>query len=139
MTARSDFDKPVAVQSAWFVAVGCVGFAVDAGGYYLFADTVGLPPLLARLLAFVPATVVTWVLNRSLSFSRVGQARRGLGAQYLRYVAVQSLGIAVSFGVFYVALYSWPMPPMLALALGSLAAMVLNFAGSRLFVFSRGA
>ncbi len=139
MTVRSDFDKPVTVQSAWFIAVGCIGFAVDAGCFYLLADTVGLSPLLARLLAFVPATVVTWVLNRSLSFSGVGQAHRGLGTQYLCYVAVQGLGIALSMGVFYATLHAWHMPPMLALALGSLTAMALNFTGSRLFVFARGA
>lgn len=134
MTAAQGYDKPLVRQLAWFGVVGCIGFSVDAAGYLLLAGPLGLAPLLARLLAFVPATIATWALNRGLAFSRAGPARWGAGAQYLRYLAVQGAGMAVNYGVFYLTHGAWPA--LLALALGSVAAMAFNFAGSRWLVFA---
>lgn len=134
MTAMQGYDKPLARQLAWFALVGCVGFATDAAGYFLLAGPLGLAPLLARLLAFVPATAATWALNRSLAFRRASPARWGAGTQYLRYLTVQGAGMAVNYGVFYLLHEAWPA--LLALALGSVAAMAFNFAGSRWLVFA---
>ena len=136
MKPADGFEKPLARQIAWFALVGTLGFATDLAAYFLFAGPLGLPPLQARLAAFLPATLVTWALNRAISFSRGGASTRGAGRQYLRYLAVQGAGIAVSFAVFTVTMRQWPSMPVVGLVLGSGAAMVLNFAGSRLLVFS---
>lgn len=119
---------------SWYLVVGAIGFAVDAGTYLLLAGAWGWPAVTARLAAFVPATLVTWALNRNVTFAGSATRRRAM-AQYLRYLVVQSGGIAVSFIVFYAVLGRFPALAMVGLALGSGAALLFNFAGSRIFVF----
>ncbi len=117
--------------------MGAVGFLVDAGLYFALLHGAGLTAIPARLVAFLPATLVTWWINRSMVF-RPRTPVRGLPAEYGRYLAVQSTGIAVNFAVFSAATHLWPAAPSLvALACGSGAAMVGNFVGARWLVFRR--
>jgi putative flippase GtrA len=134
--AASRSHRAVLRQAGAFAAVGAVGFAVDAG-LFLLLHSAGLPVLTARLLAFLPATLVTWWINRSAVF-RPGARAGGLWSEYGRYLAVQSGGIAVNFAVFTAVVHLWPAAPaLLALACGSGAAMAGNFLGARCLVFRR--
>lgn len=124
-------------QISGFAVVGVMGFVVDAGLFYALTHGVGLAAIPARLLAFFPATLVTWWINRSMVF-RPRTSSASLPYEYGRYLAVQSTGIAINFTVFSVAVYLWPTAPsLLALACGSGVAMVGNFVGARWLVFKR--
>ena len=124
-------------QMFQFGLVGVAGFASDASMFLLLTQGLGIGVLPARIMAFVPATVVTWLLNRWLVFRTAGGTRRKRD-EYLRHFGIQSIGIAINFAVFYLAvqlqlgLHSAQVVP---LALGSLAAMLFNYAGARKFVF----
>lgn len=128
----------VARQIGAFAVVGAIGFAVDAGVFMALSSLMTLPPVTARVLAFLPATGVTWALNRSAVF-RTPHRRRGQKlTEYVRYLLVQAFGIGFNFSAFYLVLNAAPSLPMLApLAFGSLSAMVLNYAGARWLVFRR--
>ena len=54
-------------------------------------------PLLARLVSLALATLVTWRLNRALTFDRSG---RRTGEEAMRYAAVAASAQAVSYAVF---------------------------------------
>jgi putative flippase GtrA len=120
-----------------FGLVGVAGFATDAAMFLLLTQGLGVGVLPARVMAFVPATVVTWALNRWLVFRTTGSSRRKRD-EYLRHFGIQSIGIGINFAVFYVAVqlqlgvHSAQLVP---LALGSLAAMLFNYAGAKKFVF----
>lgn len=126
-------------QPAGFALVGCVGFATDATLFLLLTQAAGLPLYASRALAFVPATLVTWLLGRWLVFRTVGGPRRKRD-EYLRHLGVQSIGILVNFAIFYCAVklglgrHSAQLVP---LALGSLAGMCFNYLGARRYVFLR--
>jgi putative flippase GtrA len=124
-------------QALGFALVGCAGFGTDALLFLLLSQGLGLPVFGARALAFVPATLVTWLLNRSLVF-RTQQGPRRKREEYLRHLGVQSIGIAINFASFWAAVEAGlgrHSANLVPLAIGSLVAMVFNYLASRRFVY----
>jgi putative flippase GtrA len=122
-----------------FVLSGCAGFATDALLFLLLTQPLGLHAYPARVLAFLPATLLTWTLQRRYVFPG-----RSVGAdawprgQYLRHVAVQSSGLAVNFASFWLAVEAGlgrGSANLVPLAIGSLCAMLSNYLGARYVVF----
>lgn len=126
-------------QAAGFAMVGCAGFATDAALFLLLTQVADMAIYPSRAMAFVPASMVTWWLNRSLVFRTKGSPGRKRD-EYLRHLGVQSIGIGLNFAAFYVAvrlglgLHSAQLVP---LAIGSLAGLAFNFVASRRFVYLR--
>jgi len=120
-----------------FLAVGGIGFVVDAGILALLVHGYGWGDYSARGISFAIAVTVTWYLNRRFVFSagRTGNRR----SEYTRYLGVQGTGMAINFLVYSLCIATnetmdtWPV---LALAVGSAVALLFNYAGSRIFVFT---
>lgn len=118
-----------------FAVVGGVGFLADAGALALLLAATPLGPLPARILSIAFAMLVTWLLNRTITF---GRGRRSVVAEGARYG-----GVAVAVAGFNYALYSALVlglpgfPPIAAVALSSAAAMALSFVGYSRLVFDR--
>jgi putative flippase GtrA len=123
---------------AAFAVVGGVGFATDALVLSVLVSVFGINIYVARALAFVPATLVTWLLNRSWSFRTHAAPAHQRRQEYLRYFVVQTGGVLVNFAVFALlvamipALRSYPVIP---LAVGSAFGLIVNYSGARLWVF----
>jgi putative flippase GtrA len=125
-------------QMLGFGLVGAAGFLTDALLFLLASQWLGLPVMLSRALAFVPATIVTWWLNRSFVFRTAGVGRRA--HEYGRHLGVQAIGISLNFAVFYLAVKAGlgrGSAQLVPLALGSGVAMVFNYIGARRVVFVR--
>ena len=119
--------------------VGAAGFGTDALLFLALSQGGGMSVMPARALAFLPATGVTWWLNRRYVFRTAGGTRSRRG-EYLRHLAIQGVGIALNFGTFYLAVRAGlgaGTAQLLPLALGSGVAMVFNFLGARRVVFLR--
>ena len=121
---------------ARFLSVGGIGFVVDAA---IFQTLIWLDagPIAARVVSTSIAITATWYLNRRHTFKTAGISPRG--PEYLRYWIVQSVGTAISFGVFLVVLDVWSAArdiPILALIAGAAAALVFNFLGARYWAYS---
>jgi putative flippase GtrA len=126
-------------EAIGFGLVGSVGFATDAALFLALTQGLALPPVPARLLAFVPATAVTWLLHRHWVFRTHGGPHRKRD-EYARHLATQSLGIAVNFACFYLAMRAGlgrHSAQLVPLAIGSLAGMGFNYLGARWFVYRR--
>jgi putative flippase GtrA len=121
-----------------FAFVGVIGFLVEAIVLTVLTQLAGWGPWQARIPSFLIAVLVTWVLNRTLTFPGRGMQRRSVEA--LAYIATMAIGSAINLTVyglvvFYVPrLAAWPIVP---LALGSVASLVFNFNSARLLVFAR--
>ena len=123
-----------------FAAIGLTGYVVDAGITFLCAKYLGLSPELARPPGFIVATILNFMLNRSITFRH---AQAPLAGSFLRYWLVASLGLAVNYAVYSACVALAPLagiavtPAILPLfvAAGSGAAMVVTFFGFRLFAF----
>ena len=132
----------IARQIPSFAAIGLVGYFVDAGITFVCAKYLGLPPLFARPPGFIVATVVNFLLNRSITFRHSGAP---ILSAFLRYCGVASAGLAINYAVYSACVLLAPSfgiavePAILPLfvAAGSAAAMVFTFLGFRFFAFRR--
>lgn len=125
-----------------FAAAGVAGLAADVLLLYL-ALALGLGWYFGRALSFLGAVWVTWRLNRRYTFDVAGAASSWM--EWWRYLLAMAGGGLVNYAVYSAAVWllrDWPLLPALllaplAVAAGSLAGMVLNFASAKFFVFQR--
>ena len=130
----------IAEQVPAFAAIGVIGYFVDAGITYMCAKYLGLSPELARPPGFILATIVNYVLNRTITFRH---SRAPLFRAFLRYCGVASVGLAVNYAVYSACVVLAPRigiavtPAILPLfvAAGSAVAMFVTFVGFRSFAF----
>jgi putative flippase GtrA len=130
----------IAQQVPAFVAIGFMGYFVDAGITFVCAKYLGLSPELARPPGFIVATTVNYFLNRSITFRH---ARAPLAGSFVRYWLVASVGLAINYGVYSACVALAPIagiavtPAILPLfvAAGSGVAMTITFVGFRFFAF----
>jgi len=123
-----------------FVVIGTLGFCIDAGLTFVFAQWLGMPALMARPPAFAIATLVNFSLNRLFTFRATNAP---LLRALARYVLVCAGGLAVNYSVYAACLALAPglglpvSPKILPLfvACGSGSAMLLTFMGFRFFAF----
>lgn len=115
-----------------FALIGGIGFIVDAGGLLLMMQA-ELNAFLARVVSIALAMLVTWRLNRAITFgaSHDGQLREG--ARY----ALVALGVAgLNYTIYAALLLAIPAcPPLIATALSTGACMIISFAGYGRFAF----
>jgi len=118
-----------------FVLIGAIGFVADAGMLYLLLHTTTLGAISARVGSIAFALLVTWQLNRWLTF---GPSSRPIAVEGARYGGIGMATSVVNFVVYSAVL--WAMPDLtvfLALVVGSLAALVFSFFGYSRLVFDR--
>jgi putative flippase GtrA len=116
-----------------FLAVGGLGITTDIGFFTLFASH-GADALVARALSLGVATLVTWRLNRHLTFERSG---RNQSSEALRYFAVTVTAQATSYAVFALLVISIiPTLPQLAIIVGAAIAALVSYNGHRLIAFA---
>ncbi|MEL6979026.1 MAG: GtrA family protein [Pseudomonadota bacterium] len=132
--------KDLAARSGGFALVGAIGFLLEAALLALLVAA-GWSAIAARAVSFPAAVTTTWLLNRGWVYAdrRAHQPRR----EAALYLAVQSSGFAANLVVFLAVLRligeEGPLAALIALIAGSAAGLVVNFAGSHLFVFPQKA
>jgi putative flippase GtrA len=123
-----------------FLAIGAFGFCLDAALTIFLVQWGGVPPLIARLPAFVVVTLINFALNRVFTFSAGGQSWI---AALARYVVVCLGGVALNYAVYAVLLglaasFGVAITPAvltLFVACGTGAAAFVTFIGFRSFAF----
>jgi hypothetical protein len=106
-----------------FALFGALAFFVDASFYVLLGNFFHLP-WLQKVLGFGGGVTTTYLLNSAFTFrSRLSLSRFGL------YVLSQLGGMAVNLGAFLIALRF--VTTLFALALATLAGLVVNFLAAR--------
>jgi len=116
-----------------FLGVGAVGLVTD---FCVFTILIGYAPrpLLMRLVSIAAATLVTWRLNRALTFDHSG---RHVGAEAARYALVTATSQGTSYAVFAaLVLTVLGALPQAALVIGAAAGALVAYNGHRLFAFA---
>ena len=125
------------VQIARYLIVGAIGFSVDGGILYaLMVD--GWSPFYARGISFPIAATVTYLLNRVWTFSVQKEIPKTVG-EYSAYIVIQIVGALTNFLVYSAILLfiaRTEINALLALAVGAVFGLVVNFFGSR-YLFNR--
>ena len=118
-----------------FGLVGAVGFIVDASVLIFLVKVLTLAPLPGRIISFLTAATVTFVLNQRFTF-KLGESfslRR-----WFYYVTTTAAGALVNVGVYELWIRHFGTSALdlaLGAAVGSLAAMTINFSISNTWVF----
>ena len=123
-------------QFGSFGLIGTAAFLVDSALLYLGMGLLGLGFYLARFGSWVGAASFTWYMNRRFTF-RSDEASRL--RQWLRFLAANSIGGAVNYGVYAVLIATSALVrqwPILGVAAGSVAGLAFNFVVSRRYVFN---
>lgn len=128
---------PVAPQMLTFGLVGVAGFLVDTATLYAMMY-VGVGIRAGRIVSYLTAVTTTWALNRRYTFRR--PSGHSWLAEWTRYSTSQIGGAAVNLGLYYLLIRSAFVAghPVIGVAAGSLAGMLVNFELAKLFVFREG-
>ncbi|MGI4876561.1 MAG: GtrA family protein [Janthinobacterium lividum] len=105
-----------------FGITGGLGFVIDAGVLWLLIRA-GVSPYAARVASIACAIVLTWWLNRRMTFRTAAPPSwREFGAFFLQSLA----GAAVNYAIYSAML--WAGAPVIAgLVVGTAIASVFNF------------
>jgi len=116
-----------------FLAVGALGLLTDLSIFTIIVGH-GFDPLLVRPLSLGCATVVTWRLNRALTFDRSG---RHPGREAMRYAIVTATAQGTSYAAFATLVLTvlGGLPPV-ALLIGAAVGAIVSYNGHRLFAFA---
>ena len=116
-----------------FLTVGGLGLATDLGAFSLIFGLMDTHPLLARVVSLAIATLVTWRLNRALTFDRSGRRESHEAA---RYALVTLVAQGTSYAIFAVLLLTRiGAVPQVALLIGAAISAFISYNGHRLFAF----
>ena len=116
-----------------FIIVGCLGLVTDLGVFTMLASY-GNHPLMFRPVSLAAGTLVTWRLNRAITFVR---SRRAQSEEAMRYAVVTAVAQATSYGVFAALVLSWLSAfPQIALMCGAVVGAFVSYNGHRLFAFA---
>jgi putative flippase GtrA len=115
-----------------FLGVGGLGLITDLAIFTLIiAHTPHL--LAARVVSLAFATLLTWRLNRALTFDHSG---RRPAEEAMRYVAVAAAAQAVSYAAFAGLVVTILIPtPQLAVLIGAMAGALVSYGGQTAFAF----
>jgi putative flippase GtrA len=119
-----------------FAVVGGLGLLTDLAVFTMISG-LGHHPLAARLASLGIATLVTWRLNRLLTFARSNRAQTD---EAMRYLAVTAVAQGTSYAVFAtLVLTVLAALPQAALIGGAVAGAFVSYNGHRLFAFAPSA
>jgi putative flippase GtrA len=115
-----------------FLGVGGLGLITDLAVFT--AIIAHYPhPLLARLVSLAVATVLTWRLNRALTFEHSGRRQSD---EAMRYAIVAASAQAVSYAIFAVLVVTvLSAMPQLAVIVGAACGALVSYSGQKLYAF----
>ena len=118
-----------------FGIVGVLGFLVDAGTLYL-ARWLGFGVILGRVVSYLTAATSTWALNRRYTF--MSREDHGPLHEWVLFMISQLAGAAFNLGSYWWLVTTSNVvaaQPVIGVAAGSLAGMLINFFVAKRFVF----
>jgi putative flippase GtrA len=116
-----------------FVAAGTLAFCTDVAVLKGLMHFGNLNPIHARPFAILVAMAVSWLINRTYTFSAPGRPSM---TEFARFSAVGWTAAALNFVIFSAILVAAPSTsPIVAIVVSSGCALVFSYAGMRFGVF----
>lgn len=111
-----------------FGIVGSIGFLFDTTVFFILVDLIDLNIICSRILAFIFAVFLTWIINRNFTFCNSSSKIKS--REYLYYFIIQTIGALLNLIVFSSLIYSFKIFQeilIIPLMIGSITAMFFNF------------
>jgi putative flippase GtrA len=122
-----------------FALVGSAGYGVDVVALYVAIYGLGTGLYWGRAFSYLCAASSTWYMHRLITFADVRSDQ--FAAEWLKFVLLNGVGGAVNYMTYAIYLHfssSSAVAPAVAVTLGSLIGLPVNYIISRKLVF-RGA
>lgn len=119
-----------------FAFAGVFGFLVDSGVLYLML-WIGAGPYIGRMVSFLSAVFATWQINRRFTFNGAPHTRSVWREAY-EYLLAMLVGGVCNYAAYAATiklLSDSPARPLIAVAVGSIAGMFVNFFIAKVWVF----
>jgi putative flippase GtrA len=114
-----------------FSVVGILGFLVDSAST-MFLIALGLSPLIARVPAIAMAMIVTWLANRTFTFSVTQKATAHEAGKYL-FIAASAAALNY---VIYSLLVLVQIPVIPSIVIATCIVATLSYFSYKKFAFS---
>lgn len=122
-----------------FTLVGAAGFLVDASSLYVAMNYLGAGHYSGRVISYLAAATFTWAFNRHYTFKSC-RSISPIG-EWAKFLAANSVGGLVNYTTYAILVASSAIVsswPVLGVAAGSIAGLLVNFTLSRRLVFTGG-
>jgi len=120
-----------------FILGGVAALLVDLAVLEVLTRGAGLSPFIARVPAIAIAMVVSWLINRTITFAVTTPPKV---SEFAKFAAVSWIAQAVNYAAFASLLLMFPsLPPAAAVILGCGPAVAVAYAGFRFGVFKSAA
>jgi len=119
-----------------FSIVGCAGYGVDVAALYVAIYGLGAGLYWGRLFSYLCASSSTWYMNRLITFADLRSDK--FVREWLKFVLLNGVGGVVNYIAYTIYLhygFSSAAMPAVAVALGSLSGLGVNYILSRKLVF----
>ncbi len=121
-------------RPARFLTIGALGLITDIGTFSIIVAGFGPHALAARLGSMAIATLVTWRLNRALTFDASGRPQH---EEAMRYAIVTALAQGASYTIFAaLVLTVLAHMPLAAIVIGAVFGALVSYNGHRLLSFA---
>ena len=122
-------------QLFWFSVSGWSGFLVDTLVLYILLAQFG--PYVARLVSFLSAVIITWLINRKLTFNNKTSGL-SVGHELFFYLCLMLFGGGFNYGTYVILISQYDFinaHPIIGVAAGSLMGLLINFFTSNTILY----
>ena len=123
-----------------FLTVGLLGTLTNLILFYLFVDRWTFAPLSVSTVTFVISSIQNYYLNHIWTFSdRTENQPVGL-SNYVKYLFMALAGLGINLFLLWVILFLFTPPlKVIAQTFGIAGGTIINFMGSKYWVFKKNA
>lgn len=120
---------------------GTLGLIIDIT--VLFYSSLYLNLYISRIISFLFAVVVTWILNRNLTFKQkdnyLPRYLSDLANEFKRYFLASLIGGVINLSIYFLYIYinNDSLDKYIATILGGLAGLISNFIFSKFIIFKK--
>lgn len=119
-----------------FAFVGGLGSVTNLLIFYILADVLSFNYILVSICAFIIAVTQNYFLNHRWTFRDITLKTKPSMKSYLKFILVSLGGLGVKLTVLILILRFFKLPlKVIAEGLGIIAGMMINYFGSKLYVF----
>lgn len=117
-----------------FCIVGGINTAITFIVFYLFSELLGVNYLLSSSLGYAAGVINSYIMNKKWTFR---DRDRNIISQFTKFLLVNLLSLSLNLFIMYLCVDNLGLPKMISQLTATCFTTIFNFAGSRLFIFSK--
>ena len=119
-----------------FLTVGFLGMITNVVFFYALVDILLYPPLQISVIAFIITSIQNYIINHKWTFTDMTIGGSISYINYFKYLSVGIIALSVNLAVLQFLIISYqPNPKVLAQIAGIISGTLINYLGSKYWVF----